>query len=61
MEFPENIHTIPQAASWICEGEWGFPDWNSEGMGGKRSLEFQTHLGVSALNFQRGKMTNALL
>ena len=37
---PENIHTIPQVASWNSEGEGGggvggvFLDWNSEGMGG---------------------------
>ena len=45
-------------------------DWNSEdmqGMGGGgggrglRSLEFQTHGGVSALNFQRGKTAKASL
>ena len=33
---PENIHTIPRAASWNSEGEGGggFLDWNSEGVGG---------------------------
>ena len=55
---PENIHTIPRAASWNSEGDGGFlalefrrrgggnAVWNSKGMGG----------GVSALNsvnFQR--------
>lgn len=44
---PENVHTIPQVASWNSEGEQGFLDWkcsegmrgnavwNSNGMGGK--------------------------
>ena len=41
---PENIHTLPQAASWNSVGEGGFLDLNSEGMGGGlQSLEFQTH------------------
>ena len=43
---PENIHTIPRAASWNSEGEGGFLGlefrrrwggnavWNSKGMGG---------------------------
>ena len=31
---PENIHTIPRAASWNSEGEGGFLEWNSEGVGG---------------------------
>ena len=59
---PENIHTIPQAASWNSEGEGGFLDWNSEGMG---AVQFEIPnawgKGVSALNFQRGKMVKALL
>jgi len=31
---PENIYTIPRAASWNSKGEGGFLDWNSEGIGG---------------------------
>jgi len=31
---PENIHTMPQAASWNSKGVGGLLDWNSEGMGG---------------------------
>ena len=36
---PENIHTIPQSASWNSQGFGGggggvFLDWNSEGIGG---------------------------
>ena len=42
---PENIHTIPRVASWNSEGEGGFLDWNSEGVRGKGSLEFQRHGG----------------
>jgi len=38
-----------------------FLDWNSEGMGGLHSSEFHTHGGVSALNFQRGKMAKSLI
>ena len=37
---PENIHTIPRAASWNSEGEGGFLDWNSEGIGGRRVAQF---------------------
>ena len=40
---PENIHTLPQVASWNSEEEGGFLDWNSDGMGGLHSLEFQMH------------------
>ena len=32
---PENVHIIPQVASWNSEGEQGFLDWKcSEGMRG---------------------------
>ena len=61
---PENIHTIQQAASWNSEGEGGFLDWNSEGTGkrGCNAVLNSKCMGeVSALNFQRGKMTKALL
>ena len=50
---PENIHTLPQVASWNSEEEGGFLDWNSDGMGGLHSLEFQMHwegyLGLESL------------
>jgi len=55
---PENIHTIPQAASWNSEREGGFLDWNSEDVGeaGDAVWNSKGMGGVSALNsvnFQR--------
>jgi len=55
---PENIHTIPRAASWNSEGEGGFLDWNSEDMGVNAvwNSKGMGGGGVSALNlvnFQR--------
>ena len=54
---PENIHTIPQAASWNSEGEDRFLGLEFQRHGeGLCSLEFQRHGRVSALNsmnFQR--------
>ena len=54
---PENIHTIPRAASWNSEGEGGFLEWNSEGVGGNAVWSSKgMGRGVSALisvNFLR--------
>ena len=43
------------------QGRGGFLDWNSEGMGGKHSLEFQRHGVVLALDFQMWETARALL
>ena len=38
---PENVHTIPRAASWNSEGEGGgFLDWNSKRVGGGGVTQF---------------------
>jgi len=43
---PENIHTIPQAASWNSEGEGRFLELEFQRHGeGLCSLEFQRHGG----------------
>jgi len=60
---PENIHTLPRAASWNSKGAGGegFLDWNFEGIRGYEVWISKRMEGVSALNFQRGKTVKAPL
>ena len=57
--FPENIHTIPRAASWNSKGEEGFLGLEFRRRGGGGVMQFgipKAWGGVSALNsvnFQR--------
>jgi len=54
--------TIPRVASWNCKGKRGFLDWNLENMEGNTVWNSKRiGGGVSALNFQRGKMVKASL
>ena len=46
---PENIHTLPQVASWNSEEEGGFLDWNSDGMGGFTQFGISNALGGLSL------------